>query len=172
VIGTRHARFSDFVRPWPVVRDHTLEMLRFSQSRSMSRSVGHTPAGGWMILALLAVLALLVASGLFAGDEGEKGPLADLAGAWLADGLGEVHEGLNTFLWSLVTLHVAAVLLVSYLTKDNLIRAMWTGRKENPARFTEVTSKEGAAADIPPAGFLRVTVSVAAAVAAILAVVW
>ncbi|NQU61903.1 MAG: cytochrome b/b6 domain-containing protein [Rhodospirillales bacterium] len=168
VIGTRHARFTDFVRPWPVVRDHTKAMLRFSPSRF----VGHTPAGGWMIVALLAVLALLIATGLFAGDEGEKGPLAHFVGAWLADAMSEVHESLNAVLWSLVAFHVAGVLFVSYTTKDNLIRAMWTGRKENPARFIEAGNEETVAEDVPPAGFLRLALSTAVAVAAVLVVAW
>lgn len=72
LIGTRHALFKNFIRPWSVVRGHTAEMLRFSRNRSMARFVGHTPAGGWMIVALLAVLGLLIATGLFAGDDGEK----------------------------------------------------------------------------------------------------
>lgn len=168
VIGTPHARFTDFVRPWSVVREHTAEMLRFSPSPF----VGHTPAGGWMIVAQLAVLALLIASGLFAGDEAEKGPLAPLAGAWLADGLGEVHEGLNTILWSLVVLHVGGVLFVSYATKDNLIAAMWTGRKQNPERFIETGKGENVAEDIPPAGFLRLAISVAGGVAAVVFIIW
>lgn len=166
LIGTRHARFTDFVRPWSVVRNHTAEMLRFTPTRF----IGHTPAGGWMIVALLAVLALLTATGLFAGDEGEKGPLAHLVGAWLADGLGEVHEGLNTVLWILIPVHVAAVLFVSYLTRDNLIRAMWTGRKQSPAEIIAAGNGEPAAEDIPPAGVLRVVLSAAIAAVAVLAV--
>ncbi len=163
VAGTRHARFSDFLYPWSVVRTHMKEMLQPAPARFL----GHTPAGGWMIVILLAVLAVLVASGLFAGDEGEKGPLAHIAGAGLADGLGEVHEILNTLLWSLIAVHVAAVLFVSFSTKDNLIRAMWTGRKKNLANLNETVAE-----DIPPVGALRVAASVAFGIAAVVAVLW
>ncbi|MDA1088982.1 MAG: cytochrome b/b6 domain-containing protein [Proteobacteria bacterium] len=160
VIGTRHARFTDFVRPWAVVRDHIKAMLRSSLSRSMAGSVGHTPAGGWMIIALLAALALLIATGFFAGDEGDKGPLAHYIGAWLADAMSEAHESLNGLLWTLVGVHVGGVLFVSYTTKDNLIRAMWTGRKEQIA-----------GEDIPAAGIPRVALSVTVGVVAVVAIV-
>ncbi len=120
-----------------------------------------------MIIVLLMVLAVLVASGLFAGDEGEAGPLAHLAGASLADGLGEVHEVLNTLLWCLIAIHVAAVLFVSYRTRDNLIRAMWTGRKEPLADSTKTVAE-----DIPSAGVLWVILSAALGIAAVLAVLW
>jgi len=49
IVGTRHARFSDFVRRWAVGREHMMQTARLSSSRF----VGHTPAGGWMIIALL-----------------------------------------------------------------------------------------------------------------------
>jgi len=107
------------------------------------------------------VLALLIATGLFAGDDGEQGPLAHLTGAWLADAFGEVHEGLNAVLWVLVGVHIAAVVRISFFSGDNLIRAMWTGRKENTV-----------GGDIPATSILGVTLSVAIGVAAVLAVVW
>lgn len=84
LIGTRHARFKGFIRPWRVVRGHIREML----SSPSAPSLGHTPPGGWMIAALLTVLILLILTGLFAGDEGEEGPYALFVSAWLADALG------------------------------------------------------------------------------------
>ncbi len=42
VVGTRHARFADFLYPWSVVRAHLKEMLQ----RTPARFLGHTPAGG------------------------------------------------------------------------------------------------------------------------------
>lgn len=157
-VGTRYARFHEFVRPWPVVREHVANVLRLRPARF----VGHNPLGGWMIVALLAVLGLLVATGLFAGDEGEKGPLTHWIGAGAADALGELHEGLNTILWTLVALHVAGVVVESLLTGENLVRALWTGEKET----------EGAAAAAGKVGALSLTASLTLAVAAVVAVAW
>ncbi len=155
VIGTRHARFTAFIRSWPDVRSHIRKLL----SPSPAPSLGHTPPGGWMIALLLVVLILLVATGLFAGDDEELGPFALFVSAGLADALGEIHEGLNGLLWTLVVFHVCAVFAVSWLTRDSLVRAMWTGRKINPDRFPP---QDGNAppADIPPAGWLRTGLAV------------
>jgi cytochrome b len=159
VLGTRHARFTDFVRPWPEVRDHGLALLRMSPPRHL----GHNPLGGWMIVALLSLLFLLVATGLFAGDDGDTGPLASLgarlAGSWLPDALGEVHEGLHAVLWGLVGMHVAGVVVDSLLGGENLVRAMWTGKKNNP--------QAGGADNLEKAGIIRLVAAIGLAVAAV-----
>lgn len=160
IVGTRYARFASFVRPWPTVRRHALDVLGLRPARF----IGHNPLGGWMIVALLATIGLLAATGLFAGDEGEKGPYAALAGPWLADALGELHEGLNAVLWTLVAAHVAGVAGELLLTRENLVRAMWNGRKE-------AASPADAEADAGPVGALRLAVSLLVAVAAVGAIV-
>ncbi|MBU1191152.1 MAG: cytochrome b/b6 domain-containing protein [Gammaproteobacteria bacterium] len=130
VIGTRHARFSDFVNRPAVVKDYLLSVLRLHPRRYL----GHNPAGGLMIIALLISLFATVSSGmsLYAIEE-QAGPLA----AWLG-GLGEfweeifegVHEFFANFTLFLVVVHVAGVLVESLLHSENLVRAMITGRKQ------------------------------------------
>ncbi len=128
-IGTRHARFSDFVtsprRALLYVRDVALMRGR--------RYVGHNPAGGAMIVLLLASLLLTTFTGLavYAADE-QAGPLAGLlAGAAeeFTHALEEVHEFFANFTLMLVFVHVAGVLVESLLHHENLVRAMITGRK-------------------------------------------
>jgi cytochrome b len=57
--GSRHSRFSDFVRPWREVFAHIKGML----SLRPARTFGHNPLGGWMALVLLLVLAAQVTTG-------------------------------------------------------------------------------------------------------------
>jgi cytochrome b len=125
-MGSRHARFSDFLRPWRVVWDYAKRLAALSPPRSL----GHNPLGGWMILLLLGTLAVLVVTGLFAGEEGLGGPLRGTVSPSMAEGLAEVHEGLTVFLLVLIGIHVAGVGADSLLTRDNLVWAMLTGRKE------------------------------------------
>jgi cytochrome b len=54
VVGTRHARFADFVRGPAAVGRYLRSLLQ----RRPEPHAGHNPAGGWAILALL-VLAVL-----------------------------------------------------------------------------------------------------------------
>lgn len=128
-IGTRHARFSDFIvsprRALLYVRDVALLRGR--------RYIGHNPAGGFMILLLLVSLLVTAFTGLavYAADQ-QAGPLAGLLGGagedW-EDVLEEAHEFFANFTLMLVFVHVAGVLVESLLHHENLVRAMITGRK-------------------------------------------
>jgi len=71
-VGPRHARFRDFVRS-PIVALAYFRDLLYGRAR---RYVGHSPAGGAMVIALLVCLAATVATGLIAYGEEGKGPLA------------------------------------------------------------------------------------------------
>lgn len=127
-VGPRHARFSDFVRPWPEVR----RFLKQTLARRAPRYLGHNPAGGAMIVLMLILLLLISLTGLAVyGIEEAAGPMAGLAGSpeWLEDGLEEIHEFLANFMLLMVILHVTGVLVESRLHHENLVRAMFTGRK-------------------------------------------
>lgn len=73
IIGTKYARFSDFVRSPKEVAKYVKELI----NKKPPRYIGHNPAGGWMIIALLMSLLVVTMSGLkiYAIEEG-RGPLA------------------------------------------------------------------------------------------------
>ncbi|KQY85638.1 cytochrome b/b6 domain-containing protein [Pelomonas sp. Root1444] len=114
-VGTPPARFASFVRGPAAVVAHLRELLA---GRARPHA-GHNPAGGWAVLALIATGLLAAGSGWLAWQGGE---------AWE-----EVHETLANGLLLLVGMHVAAVLLTSWLARDRLVPAMLTGRKAVPA---------------------------------------
>jgi cytochrome b len=112
-IGTRHARFGDFVRgPGAVLR-----YLRALLRGTPEHHVGHNPAGAWAIVAMLGLALAAVATG-WALYEGVGG-----------DVLEEAHEALTGALLAVVAVHVAGVLLASLMHGENLVSAMFTGRK-------------------------------------------
>ncbi len=127
-VGTRHARFADFVKPPREV----LNYLKGMFSRHSKRYVGHNPAGGLMILALLISLLITSVSGLVTyGIEG-FGPLADWLhsfGVWNDNAFEEIHEFFANFTLLLVGIHLAGVLVSSLAHGENLVRAMLTGVK-------------------------------------------
>jgi len=143
-VGPRHARFCDFVRS-PVVALAYFRDLLYGRAR---RYVGHSPAGGAMVIALLVCLAATVATGLVAYGEEGKGPLAVVLTNANANGneaehralaktggeqsesaIGELHGLMANITVALVAAHIFGVAVASVVHKENLVLAMITGRK-------------------------------------------
>jgi cytochrome b len=113
LIGTRHARFSSFVRgPAAIAR-----YLRGLISGPAEHHAGHNPAGALAIIALLGMTLLVTAAGWATYNE--------VGGHWLE----ELHEGAADVMLVIVGVHLAAVLLASWLHRTNLIGTMVTGRR-------------------------------------------
>lgn len=127
-IGSRHARFSDFVHRPAVVSGYLRDTLRLRARRYL----GHNPAGGAMILLMLAMLLITSATGMAVyGIEAGAGPLAMLSGSSGAgeEVLEELHEFFANFMLLLVLAHIAGVLVESLIHRESLIKAMFNGRK-------------------------------------------
>ena len=126
LIGPKYARFSNFVK----APSETLVYLKSLLTGNPKHYIGHNPAGGMMVVALLVALATtgFLGMSLLATDGG--GPLA---GTFIAgfneDLLKDLHEFMANTSVALVVLHVAGVLVSSLLHRENLTRAMVTGVK-------------------------------------------
>lgn len=118
-VGPRHARFASFVRGPRAVAAYLADTVR----RRARRHLGHNPAGAAMIVALILALAATAASGI-AMEAGWFGKVR-----WLK----EIHEALATLVLVLAGIHVAGVIAASLLHRENLIRAMITGKKRPEA---------------------------------------
>jgi cytochrome b len=106
-VGGEHSRFSDFVRPSRIAGH--VSAIAHGQRES---TLGHNPLGGIAVLFLLALTAVTVWTGGFGGESME-----------------DVHELVAWTLLAMVALHVLAVIVMSLLERENLIRAMITGKK-------------------------------------------
>ncbi|AFL76269.1 cytochrome b/b6 domain-containing protein [Thiocystis violascens] len=129
VIGTRHARFSDFVRGPGQILTYLKDALRFRAPRYL----GHNPAGGAMVIALLLSVAATGVTGIaLYGAQEFSGPLAGLMSelpAASGEALEEVHEVLANFTLVLIVLHVVGVAFSSLSHGENLIGSMISGFK-------------------------------------------
>ncbi len=126
--GSSTARFSDFVTwPWTVAAYAWAEIRGRAQ-----HYLGHNPLGGWMILALLAAVAIQAILGLYSADEDRvviEGPLAHTVSGGTVDWASHLHHlGFNIIL-ALVVVHVAANVMHDVLRHAGLVRGMITGRK-------------------------------------------
>ncbi|WP_342116753.1 cytochrome b/b6 domain-containing protein [Pseudoduganella sp. OTU4001] len=117
IIGTRYARFTNFVRAPAAAWAYLRSLL----TRHPQHFAGHNPAGGLAIIALLATGAAVTLSGWVALQESSKDLWED------------VHETFANLMLALVLLHVAAVVFSSWLHHENLVASMIHGRKAGPA---------------------------------------
>ena len=123
-VGSKHARFTDFVRSPRVV----LAELSLMARGKAGHFLGHNPVGAVMVVTLLATLLGVALSGIVISQGPEwSGPL--LMSKSTAHAVKELHEALAGALPVLIVLHVAGVLLSSLLEKQNLIAGMVTGFK-------------------------------------------
>lgn len=118
-VGGRYARFTDFVRSPTTAWAYLCAYLPSARrsGKTQTHYLGHNPAGGWAVLGLLATVALAVATGWVSYQDGD-------AELWCA-----LHELVGKGIILLVGLHVLAVVATGFIHGENLVRAMWTGRK-------------------------------------------
>lgn len=139
-VGPEHARFFDFIYSPLRVWTYLADLVRFRGNRFL----GHSPAGGAMVIVLLIGLAATVYSGLELYAVAENaGPLAKSEATVVKDAAAgsisnrraerrfwhETHEVIANLVLVLVILHIAGVVLASVVHRENLPRAMITGDK-------------------------------------------
>ena len=117
MVGTRYARFSSFVQG-------PTDVLKYAKSMvagTPKHFVGHNPAGAVAIVLLIMAGIAIVATGYATYN--------DIGGEWLS----ELHEASANAMLILVGVHIAGVVVASWLHKENLARAMVTGFKQGQA---------------------------------------
>jgi len=114
-VGTRYARFSNFISGPVTVWRYLMSILRGHEQRY----VGHNPAGGAMIVALIMAILLTGLTGWLMTTDAYYGD----------DTMQFTHSAFAYGVVALIGLHLAGVILASVRHKENLVRAMITGKK-------------------------------------------
>jgi len=128
-LGSETARFAAFLASPRAAFAHLAHIFR----REPDHQRGHNPAGGWMVLALLALLLGEALSGLYVNnDVVVEGPLTELVPAPISNLIDALHTYLWWILLAAVTLHVLAVAVYRMAKGQNLVLPMVTGRKTLP----------------------------------------
>ncbi len=152
--GSTYARFRSF---WPSLAAIRLDVTAILRGRPQ-RHVGHNPLGSVMIFALLGALVLLAGTGLVAlGGALKQGPLAFAVPFSIGWRAREIHALLAWALLVMVASHLGGVAFETLLTRENIVRAMITGRKRAP--------------EVAPTVSLRAHPALASAIFAAIAVV-
>jgi cytochrome b len=156
-VGPKHARFDDFAYGPASAARYLRELIRFKARRYIGHSpagalmiflllicLGATTVSGIAVLAIeenagplapwlgpgdamkkaMPDLSLFTAPAHASEDEEEEEEEEENESV-----LGEFHEFISEFTMLLIILHIAGVALASAVTRENLARAMVTGRK-------------------------------------------
>jgi cytochrome b len=133
VVGSETARFAAFLTSPRTAVQHLAHVFR----REPDAQIGHNPAGGWMVLLLLALLLAEVLTGIVVNnDVADAGPLTELMPAPVADAISNLHTLLWDALLAAVALHLAAIAVYAMAKGHHLLRPMFSGRKQLPAPAT------------------------------------
>ncbi len=114
-VGSQHARFSDFVYGPQAIARYIADMLRMRAPRYL----GHNPAGGAMVVMLLATLMVICISGVMMTTDA----------FWGVKWIDRLRQTASNVALVLIAVHIGGVIFASIEHGENLARAMITGWK-------------------------------------------
>jgi cytochrome b len=121
-IGPKHARFSSFLRSPPAI-------WMYLKGKSQ-QTVGHNPLGGLMVIAMIVLVGLQAAAGLFATDDIIwAGPYNPAVAGETAEKLTAFHHYNFNVILGAIVLHLVAIAFYAFGKRQNLVPPMLHGRK-------------------------------------------
>lgn len=127
--GNQYARFRSFI----FSPAETVEYLRSMAQNNPRHYFGHNPAGALMVFALLGLLTLIFLTGLVTlaviDFEGPFLFLTDYIDDETSYAVRHLHGWLINVALVMIPLHLLGVVAGSVQHKENLVRAMVTGKK-------------------------------------------
>jgi cytochrome b len=126
LVGSYHARFNNFLKNPIATAKYALSIFK----KTDKHYLGHNPLGAVMVVILLTAILIQAITGLFTNDEiFNVGPLYTYISDELSLQLTSLHRQLFYWILGAVALHILAVIAHVTLKRDNLIKAMFTGKK-------------------------------------------
>lgn len=125
VIGSKYARFSNFIKGPKGIYHHVVNMMKFKFDEPY---LGHNPLGAVVMVGLMLLTLATVATGYL--------NLSEILG----ESSEELHEGIASIMMTVVIVHILAAIMMSLIQKENLPRAMVTGRKTSSNQSLAIKS--------------------------------
>jgi cytochrome b len=114
IVGTRYARFTQFVKGPTETGQHIKSFLLGKHAPGL----GHNPAGALVMISLMILILLIGLTGYWI--------VKDVLGVLMSG----AHEAISNLAVGLVLLHLAAAIFMSVVQKENLVKSMFTGMKQ------------------------------------------
>lgn len=137
-IGTKYARFTDFIYSPREIWDYTLAAFRMGEAKEY---ISHNPMAAMMVFTLLFMLFAVCITGMMVySSQQMSGPLGDLVPFEWMDRLELIHRTLaRTVAW-LGVVHFFGIMWASWWHRQNYIWPMITGMKVAHKRRAKRTS--------------------------------
>lgn len=133
IFGSGSARFAGFLALPRDALHHMAHMLR----REPDRAAGHNPAGGWMVVLLLALLLGQSLTGVYVNNDiASEGPLTEIVAPAIANLISALHAILWDALLAAILLHLLAIAIYRLVKRHRLVGAIVGGYKMLPADVT------------------------------------
>ena len=124
--GSRYARFKSFLYGPRAAIAYFADVM----GARADRHIGHNPTGSVGIYLLLALGLVICVTGIVTlGAEEAQGVFKTLADRPLGEFTRVLHEVLAWLMLALVLVHIGGVVIESLVHRENLAKAMFTGRK-------------------------------------------
>ncbi len=117
-IGPRYATFGNLLKSPAAIAAY----VRSALERRAPRYLGHNPAGGAMVAALLLMLVAVSVTGV----------LLQTDPFWGSETMQSWHRVLTNITVALLPIHIAGVIITGLRQRENLIWSMVTGWKRAP----------------------------------------
>ena len=138
LVGTYHARFINFIRNPITTTKYAVSFLK----KTEKHYAGHNPLGAIMVVILLLGILVQAVTGLFTNDEIlNVGPLYAYVTDELSLKLTSLHRQIFYWILGAIVLHILAVAFHVWFKRDNIIKAMFTGKKNAEGLEGEPTIK-------------------------------
>ena len=121
IVGTRYARFTQFIKGPAATWHHIKSLFSGQYVDEVAKSLGHNPAGALAMISLMVLILLIGLTGYWSIKEFDN------------ELMSEAHESIASIALGVVAIHVAAAIIMSFMQKENLVKAMVTGKKEGIA---------------------------------------
>ena len=115
IFGTRYARFSHFIKGPTEIMQHIKSLVSGKQHPD---EVGHNPAGALVMISLMILILLIGLTGYWSVKE------------YMGDLMSGAHEVISNMALVFVVIHIAAAFIMSFIQKENLVKSMFTGKKQ------------------------------------------
>jgi cytochrome b len=115
LVGTRYARFSQFIKGPTETMQHIKALL---SGKRHTDEIGHNPVGALVMISLMILILLIGLTGYWSVKE------------FMGDLMSGAHEVISNMALVFVAIHIAAAFIMSFIQKENLVKSMFTGKKQ------------------------------------------